>query len=89
MDSHQLREAAEAATATAPAAMGIQPAPVPTAVGVAQVKHPDGSLGVALQFSTPVGTAFFFLPTELAAKIAHQLDAVCRAAGAGLVLPNT
>ena len=61
--------------------------PVPPQVNLAQVPFSDGKTGVALQFSTAVGVAVYFLPAATAAVLADQLAKVAGAASAGLVVP--
>lgn len=66
---------------------GVRPAPVPLAVQLTQFTGADGSLGVAVEVSTPVGVAVYFLSPEGAKDLGEKLVAIGTAGVSGLVVP--
>ena len=66
----------------------VPPGQVPTIFAVADVVGPDGKHLVALQVSTPVGTAVYFLDPDCAIQTGQNLRQYGRAAKTGLTLPG-
>jgi hypothetical protein len=62
---------------------GVMPGPVPMQVDVGQAHGTDGTAFVVLTFRTPVGTAIYFLPSDLAKQLGGNLT---RLGGAGKVM---
>lgn len=65
----------------------VGPSPVPMSANLNQFRAPDGSIGVVMEISTPVGVAVYFLTPEGAKGIGEQLVAMGTAGAAGLVVP--
>lgn len=84
-----LAAAAKAAQQPQAPPPGIQPQPVPMTFRIGQANMPDGSMGVVMLVSTPVGEAVYFLDSKMAAHVADGLRQSASAAASGLLVPGS
>lgn len=91
MNQDQILAAAAKAAQQAPQAPppGIQPQPVPMTFRIGQANMPDGTMGVVMLVSTPVGEAVYFLDSKMAAHVADGLKQAASAAASGLLVPGS
>lgn len=84
-----LAAAAKAAQQPQQPPPGIQPQPVPMTFRIGQANMPDGTMGVVMLVSTPVGEAVYFLDSKMAAHVADGLKQAASAAASGLLVPGS